>query len=283
MRLIMNLQLFAEGGNEGTADTPLATESTGEGAITSTGNGNPGETLEGFDELIKGKYKAEYESAIAKAKESAVKARFKENADRDAEFNRLKEFANTVSQRYGTAEGDYDALTNAFIEDDMYLEREAMERGIDKDTLKEMKKIQHENDVLKRRSEEEYKRQQIEESVAKINAEVDKVKEVYPNFDLNTEMQNPDFDRLARNGVPLITAYQVVHSNEIIPAAMQTAVNKTKEDISKAIQSGSMRPKENGIGTNNSPSAHINPAAMSKAERDEIRKRVMRGERITFS
>ena len=57
-----------------------------------------------------------------------------------------------------------------------------------------------------------------------------------------TEMQNPEFARLTAPGVNVdaLTAYRVVHQNEIAGAEMQFAAQKSAERIANAV-------RENGV------------------------------------
>ena len=101
-----------------------------------------------------------------------------------------------------------------------------------------------------------------------------KLKETYPGFDLQAELENPVFARLTAPGslISLEDAYFAVHRKEIQTAAMQVAAQKTAQQISNSIQAGQRRPAENG---STSQAASISaPATMSRARRAEIKRRM---------
>jgi hypothetical protein len=111
----------------------------------------------------------------------------------------------------------------------------------------------------------------------------EEIKQIYPSFDLRTELANDDFMRLLTRGIDPKTAYEVAHKDEIISSGMQYAVERTKENVSRAIQSGMNRPSENGV----SPKAtadisKIDPRKLNLSQILELNDRAARGETITF-
>jgi hypothetical protein len=82
--------------------------------------------------------------------------------------------------------------------------------------------------------------------------------------------------------VDVETAYTVVHKDEIIPAAMQFAVKNAEEKLSKSVQAGTARPRENGMGAQGAAVVKSDVSQLTKQQRDELVRRAMQGERITF-
>ena len=280
MNLYFDLQLFADGaaaaegsGMDGVAPVETGVNST---AVESTSEAPSNE--ETFEDLIKGKYKADFDKRM----QAAIKKRVGDTNALKAENAKMREALEVAMQRYGTKDGDWDALTNALLEDDQYLEKEAYEKGIDKDTLRVMKRMEHENERLKANQIELERQARQEQAYNQILAEQAEVKRIYPNFDLDVELMNPQFESLVRNGIDLKTAYEVAHHNEILPQAIKFASDKTKEDVSRAIASGMARPSELGAGATNSPSGKVDPSKLSKEQREELKRRAMAGERIVL-
>lgn len=56
--------------------------------------------------------------------------------------------------------------------------------------------------------------------------EADAAREIYPQLDLEAELRNPKFVGLLRGKVDIRTAYEAVHMEEILPAAMQYAARR---------------------------------------------------------
>ena len=113
------------------------------------------------------------------------------------------------------------------------------------------------------------------------NDQAERAREVYPGLDLSAELRSPEFCRLLRSGVDVETAYTVVHREQILTAAMHHAARVARQQLSSAIRSGSARPAENGLGTGG-PAAVASVEHMSRAQRENIRKRAARGEKIRF-
>lgn len=108
------------------------------------------------------------------------------------------------------------------------------------------------------------------------------IKSVYPSFDLRAEIQNPKFTDLLKNGIDVRTAYEVLHKDEIIPAAMQFTAKTVEQKLTNKIIANGARPKENGISAQSAAITKADVSQLTKADREEIIRRVARGEKITF-
>lgn len=293
---IFNLQLFGE---EGTADVSVSSDASGLAATEADANstesiaseGNEGEQVapaeESFDALIKGRFKKEYDSAI----KSAIDKRFKNQQNLQSRLDSLNPMFVALAQKYGVAPNNdgsmnIESIMDNVINDDSLYEQEAFEKGMSVDTLKQMKNLERENAMLKQtqnRSAEQ------EEWNAIVN-QGENLKEVYPGFDLQTEMDNPDFGRmlatLQKSGFPnaVRTAYESVHRDEIMAGAIQLAERNVEQKITNQIKSNGTRPVENGMNRQSgSQIAAFDPSRLNKAQLEEIKKRAERGERITFN
>lgn len=107
-------------------------------------------------------------------------------------------------------------------------------------------------------------------------------KEVYPDFDLRAELKNPAFSRMLRSGVDVKTAFEVLHKDEIIPAAMQYAARTVESKLASAYASASLRPRENGVDSSGAVVIGSSVASLSRRDIADIARRVERGERISF-
>lgn len=112
--------------------------------------------------------------------------------------------------------------------------------------------------------------------------EAEEVARCYPGFDLRREMNNERFCALLRSRVDMKTAYEVLHSGEILPAAMEFAAKAARESISAALQSSLRRPAENGMGAMSAATVSGDPSRLSRQAYREVCRRVERGERVTF-
>ena len=232
-----------------------------------------------FKKLIEGEYKQEYGESV----QDIVQKRLKNTKEKSDKYDSLTPTLEMLSKKYGVDASDIEALNKAIQEDDSYYEEEAMEKGITVQQLKEIRRMERENADLKRQMEE----QSVKENASKLYAswmnQAEQLKSVYPSFDLETEMKNPKFvDLLRVPSIDVRTAYEVLHKDEIIPAAMQFTAQTVERKLANKIMANGSRPTENG---NNSQSAAVvksDVSQLSKADRQEIARRVARGEKIRF-
>lgn len=107
------------------------------------------------------------------------------------------------------------------------------------------------------------------------------LREEFPGFSLEKELENPTFLRLtAPGGVSLEDAYYTVHRKELMAA---TAVSAAR-NISNAIQSGALRPQENGHNPAPVGVATFDYRSADRAWRENVKKRIRqaasRGEKV---
>lgn len=288
---ILNLQLFAE---EGMADSGLATTSAEnvstdgvatEGATDQIATGAES-NIPGWDELIKGQYKKEYNQAV----KDAVNKRFKNQRNLQGQIDSIDPMVRALAQKYGVnpnADGSIpiDALTKMVMDDNSMYEQEAFERGMSVQDLKEMKRLEVENRQLRSANQRTREEQEWEGIVS----QAENLKQMYPNFDLDEEMSNEQFGRLLatmqNSGFPdpVRAAYEAVHREEIMGGAMAYAVQQTQQKISNSIQSGMNRPIENGSRNQSSGTiGAIDPSKLTLAQMRDIKMRAERGEKISF-
>jgi hypothetical protein len=99
---------------------------------------------------------------------------------------------------------------------------------------------------------------------------------------LKTELQNPQFQRLIRSGIDVKTAFEVIHKDEIIPAAMQYTAKTVEQKVVNNIRANGMRPSENGVTSKSPVEVKSDVSKLTKADRQEIIRRVRQGEKISF-
>lgn len=112
--------------------------------------------------------------------------------------------------------------------------------------------------------------------------EAEQLKQLYPDFDLRKEMDNPRFAGLLRSRVDMQTAYEVLHNREIIPAAMQYAARTVEQRLASSLRSTSERPVENGIRGSGAIVLGSDVARMSRKDYAAVCRMVERGERVSF-
>ena len=236
---------------------------------------------ESFDELIRGKYKQDFDARV----QAIVQDRLKNSKKSDETLSKLQPVLQMLGSQYGIDASDIssidaDAFAQKVLDDRKYYEQEAAEKGIPIDAYMKMKRVERENDVLRRQGQQYLAEQQRREQFGRLMSQFEDVKQVYPQADFKTEMENPAFGRLVANGVDARTAYEVIHRDEIQRGAMQYAVQRTKEQVAASMAANSRRPVENGNTATPASITKEDPSTWTAEDRREIRRRVQNGERI---
>ena len=231
-----------------------------------------------FEKLIKGEYKDLYDARM----QDTIQKRLKSSKETVEKYNALTPTLEMLAKKYGVDAGDIASLNKAIQEDDSYYEEEALEKGITVQQLKEIRKMERENAALKAQMEEAQRQENGKKLYAAWMQQADETKKVYPSFDIQTEMNNPQFLALLRSNIDVRTAYEVTHKDEIIQGAMQFTAQTVESKLAKKIASNGARPAENGMSSQSAAVVKSDVSQLSKADRAEIIRRVQRGEKIRF-
>ena len=304
----LNLQLFADGGagdggtgdggqgvtgaaalpqTKGVKQNPLSDVKYGKQEVAQTADVQSAEEVQTettvdrsaeFEKLIKGEYKDLYDAKM----QDTIQKRLKGTKETVDKYNALSPTLEMLAKKYGVDASDVDALNKAIEEDDAYYEEEALEKGITVEQLKTIRKMEKENAELRRQMREQQARDNADKLYADWMDQAEKARGVYPTFDLAAEMQNPQFVNLLKSNVDVRTAYEVLHKDEIIPAAMQFTAKTVEQKIANSIAAGGKRPTENGMSSQSAAVVKDDVSRLTKADRDEIIRRVQRGEKIVF-
>jgi hypothetical protein len=126
----------------------------------------------------------------------------------------------------------------------------------------------------------------IDQQLATWSRQEEETKQYFPQFDLKDELNSETGERflqMLQSGVDVKTAYQVIHMDELIGGAMAYAANGVRQQTVNNIRARGLRPAENGSGNSSlGINTHFDISKSTKAERDEIARRVMRGETVTL-
>lgn len=239
------------GAQQAAGETPKAVQQIQAQQAEAKGQTPPADARKPFDELVKGEYKDDFGKAVS----AIVQDRLKHAKQAAETLDKLTPALETLLQKHGLKEGDYEGLVAKIIDDDALYEDEALQRGIPVDTLKQMKKLEADKAALQRMQAERMQEAQVQKHFQNLVTQGDALRQIYPGFDLNTELQNPRFFELTKPGVnvDVRTAYEVVHRDEIIGGAMQYTAEQTAQKLSSAMASGANRPSENGLSSSAGP------------------------------
>ena len=270
---LFDLQLFAEDGAAGTGGQETAAlarlqtvaERSSSPAGQEGGTPDAGEHRDAaadraarFESLIKGEYKDLYDKRV----QDTIQKRLKGSAGIVQKYRELGPALELLGRRYGVDATDPEALRRAIQED-------APASGDEEES-----KAPEQTETLR----QERARRQLSDWLRQ--AEVTKSR--YPSFDLQQEARDPRFRSLLRSGVPLQTAFEVLHQQEILPAAMAYSARRAEERMADSVIAGQLRPAEGAMGGQSPVLSKRDVKCLTRAERDEIDRRVARGEKIRF-
>ncbi len=229
-----------------------------------------------FSDLIKGDYKDAYKKAIQKALDKRIaKHKETENKLRSAESA-----LGVLAEKYG--EYNVEKLAERINNDSSLFEKEAYENGSSAEQeleIRRMRAIINSQNAAQRRMEAEMN---ANNQYAQWVEQAKELQTKFPEFNLETEAQNEAFVKLLENNIPMEHAYFVIHKDEIMNNAVQEAMQKSAKATAQNIAARGSRPAENGARANTALVYQNDVSKLTPQMREEIARRVARGEIISF-
>ncbi len=253
---MLSLQLFAEeAGNTGVTAPDAGVQGVKQEADTArlpqTVASDPDAE---FERLIRGQFKEQYNARV----QDIVRKRLKSQQQTLEQYRALEPSLELLAQKYGVAANDPQALAQA---------------------IRSQEQSHREGEELPREQE---RRADAKRQYEQWMWQARKAKESYPSLNLEQEVHNPRFMALLRSGVEVGDAYLIAHRDEIIPAAMRYTAKAVEEKFANRIAANGLRPSENAMAARGTALVADQVAHMSRAQRQDIIRRVRRGEVIKF-
>lgn len=229
-------------------------------------------------EAKKGKFKEQYGRDV----QAAIQDRFRNQADLQQQLDSMQPMLEALMKKAGVK--SVEELSELVLDDDSLYEEEAEKAGMTVEGYKQFKALQDEHD---RRAEEDRVNQENafwREHFTKLAEEAEKLKQVYPDFDLKNEMQNETFRRLTapNSGLSLEAAFFAVHHRELEPQAMAYGIQRAQQQISQTIQANRARPVEGAMKTAQPADIAVDPRSLTREQRQKLIERARRGEKVIF-
>lgn len=221
----------------------------------------------------------EYKDLFTEKTQEIINKRFKETKTLEKQLGDTKPILDTLMAKYGITDGDVTKLTQAIEADDAYWEELADKEGLTVEQYKMKQRLEAENAKLRQMQESIAAQQKTQQIYSQWMQEAEQIKGQYPDFNLETELANPDFVRLIGSGqIDLRTAYEVLHINDI-----KTGVAKQAQaNVANTIRATGQRPSENGTASQSGVIVKSDVSKLSRQDREEVARRVARGEKIKF-
>lgn len=314
----MKLQLFAEGGDgaaEGTgeaaaeekavsapaqskgreaaaaevdemlspAEEPDAEEDAAEGeeqdGAADKSSTDPEAHRKAFGELMRGEYNREFGEMIVQATQKAYDSILNEQGP-------VGRILNALGQKYGTAPGDYEALAAAVeggvVKDDAYYEDMAMKKGISVQLAKEMDALESENAKHRAAEQQRAEAAKMEAIQQEWDAAAERIRAEDPGFDIKTALADPDFAQMLKLGVKMEDAYKARYFDDIMARRTTQTAKTVEKGVEARIRQRGARPAENGTNPGGAAVLKTDVSKLTPQQCEELERRAMRGQIITF-
>lgn len=283
-----NLRLNLFDGEEG-ASAPAGGEASVTGVATGTEVGAEGtdtaDTTQtgdtdrpSFKDLISGDYKKEADEYI----QGIIRKRVRDSKQDKETIAKQAEILNTVAAKYGMDASDLAALQEKVSADDAYIEEAAMEEGLTTDQYRRIRDAEAKAAAYEAHMAEAERERATQQKVAEWQAEAERVKQVYPDFDLATELENPTFQKQLRLGIDMQSAYVALHQAEILQGAMRVTAQEVRRATANDIAARGQRPRENASSARAAATVRTDVSKLTRADREALSRRALSGEIVTL-
>lgn len=261
----------AAAGQTGEAQAEAPAQNEGQAAA------DPKARAQAYRDFTRGEYKDLYDADVQRI----VQQRLRSAKGAEESLGKVQGALDLLKRTYGT--DDLDQLNKAIMDDSRYYEDEAMKRGMDVDTYKALTQKDALIEQYRKEQEEKAERERQTRQVMQWRQEEAKLKETFPEFDLETEMDasGGELFQMLNRGVSLEHAYLALHMDDIVGNTVQAAMQRGQQKTLEAVRANGLRPRENGNGDGPARQTPIDLSKLTPATMRDIERRLMRGENIT--
>ena len=208
--------------------------------------------------------------------QSAVKDRFKNQADANQKLESMNPMLEALMKKTGVE--SVEELQELILNDDSLYEDEAEAAGMTVQAYKNFKKLQDEHDQAVRNEQQAQEREALQQHVAGIRQQAEELQKLFPGFNLDEEMQNPDFIKMTQpGGMSVKQAFFALHGEELVPQLMAYGVQTGKNQVSRSIQANQARPIEGAsLRGSAGASVRLDSESMTDERYEEIKRRTLR-------
>lgn len=224
----------------------------------------------------------EYKDIHTKEQQRVINDRFKTVKGLEQSLDAQKPILDMLMSRYKIEGNDMGKLQAAIEQDKTYWEKTAEDAGLTVEQYQAMQKLERENAELRAMKQRRQASDAAQQQVSRWMQESEGLKSIYKGFDLRAEMENPQFMAMLKSGVPVKSAYEVVHMEDIKAGIAQMTAKATEKQVTDNIRAKGQRPPENGTSAQSAFTVKDDVSKLSRKDRAEIARRVARGETIAF-
>ncbi len=206
-----------------------------------------------FSEMIRkgGEFHEDYENRLNENLNRRMKSVNEQNAQLSKQADGYNKIAEILAMKYGVDSTDIDSLVKAVQGDDSYFEQMALDNGM---TVSEQRaKLEADKRVneLEQKVKQYEQRDSDFETKRYLDSEAEKLKTVYPDFDISEELQNnPDFSKMlaitkqvyGKENVQI--AYEMANRDKHLNAVVNAMGGQMQTAMARQIEA-SGRPQSN--------------------------------------
>ena len=268
--------------DDGASQIPGGQSEASQSGVAS-GDGQGTDRKAEFERLIKGDYKDLYEQRV----QAALNRRFKNQSDLQSKIEAYESIINPLIDLYET--DDMGELRTRVLNDNGMFEQAADEMGMSLEQYTAWMDQQRKIQQMEAEQAERARNEQAQATYSDWENQAEALKEIYPDFDLASEVEAHDeadgsnrFIQLLSAGVDVKTAYEALHLGDIMTSTAQQVGEAVRNQTVDTIRARGMRPAENGLSEQAGVIRKSDPSKLTAADRKEIVKRVHQGETIKF-
>lgn len=248
------------------------------------GQNSENQIEEEFKNLIKGKYKAPFDKHVRGMVSDRMHTRDSEIAELKSKAESTDKILKVLSLKYPQVDGnDLEALLKAVENDEDVWQQQALSDGITADEAKSRYTENQKQSALEQELNQLKREKAAGELDARLNNLAKSTQQMYPDFNLQAEFENPKFcaalDFIAQRNearnkesgrneeiFDLTYAYELAHADEIRNNTINKASKAAISAVTKNIAANGSRPSENA----NSHSAPAQPKSVSDMSDEEF-------------
>lgn len=229
-----------------------------------------------FRELVNSGYKDIY----AEEFQTAFDRRFRASKEAQEALAAQKPVIDLLLRRYRIEDGNLEALKRALLKAPDEAPGEG--KSEEAERRERLEALRRESrDFMEGLREAEGERA-VNRRIEGWHREAEALKERCPAFDFAAECKNPQFLSLLKAGLPVHHAYEVSHFEDIKRELVQSTARSTEKRVMDGIRARGARPVENGSSSQSGVTFKPDVSRLTREDREEIARRVSRGENITF-
>lgn len=188
------------------------------------------------------KVKEESKDLWQKDVDDIINKKFKETRGLEEKIAKLDPILNILGEKYGIETNNVEAIVDAYINDPEQYKTYAEQEGLTLEQARKMKELER----FKETQEAAQNRANADATYNKWLEEAETLKEVYPDFDISVESENPQFLKALRNGCTVQQAYEITYPEKLTERISREVTQAQTANVT----SRQRRVSENGVISN---------------------------------